>query len=299
MKKGEKTVERSSRGKRFTDKEKSLYAGCGTADLKTHLDVLTGVCRMIDQCAQERPAFHAMLNLIGKSVEFSRASLFLLDKSRNQMEEVASVGKKVDLIDFIRFDTGLGLSAWVAKEKRPILLSNLRHKRSGEGIKSFLTIPLILNDELFGVMNFGHIGAHAFDPQDVNFLTMISLPVTLSLERMVYHSEVRRLNKDLEQAREHTQELQEKISQMERTITTPQLLEELNQKIRNPLSTIVENAEFLLSSFSPGQDDKSAQQFKKSFNLQFKRGLKEIKNEVYQISKATDRVLKRGLSPSI
>ena len=210
------------------------------------------------------------------------------------MEEVASVGKKVDLIDFVRFNQGLGLSAWVASEKRPILLSNLRRKRSGEGVKSFLAIPLLLNGELFGVMNFGHIKAHAFEPEEVNFLTLASLPITFSLERMFYHREIERLNKDFACAREHTRELQDKIRQMENMIPTSQLLESLSEKIKTPLSGISENAVFLLNSFSARQDDRYSTRLKKDFDLQFKRGLREIKNEVNQITKATERLLKRG-----
>jgi len=296
MKKSKKGIKKNSRAKGFVEKQKHSHAELSPENLKANFEVLTGICKMMGESTGEKQVFERMLNLIGKSVEFSRASLFLLNKSNNQMEEVASVGKKVDLIDFVRFDAGLGLSAWVAKEKRPILLSNLRRKRSGEGIKSFLTIPLVLNGELFGVMNFGHIRAHVFEPEDVKFLTSASLPVTLSLERMFYHSKTVKLENELEQTREHTKQLQMRISQMESVIPTPQLLENLNEKIKTPLSSIVENAEFLLNSFSLQQNEKSFPQSKKDFSVQFKRGLREIKNEVNLITKTTERLLQRNLT---
>ncbi len=215
------------------------------------------------------------------------------------MEEIASIGKRVDLIDFVRFDAGLGLSAWVAKEKRPILLSHLRRKRSGEGIKSFLSIPLILNGELFGVMNFGHIKENSFEPEEVKFLTLVSLPVTMSLERMFYYSEIEKLNQELRHTRDLIPQFQLKINQMESMVPTPQLLENLNEKIKTPLSSIVENAEFLLNSFASRSDDPPSLQMKKEFNLQFKRGLREIKNEVNQINRITEKLLKRGLTLTI
>lgn len=296
MKKIKKGIKKNSRSKRSIEKQRHLHTELSPENLKANFEVLTSICKMMEQSTGEKQVFERMLNLIGKSVEFSRASLFLLNKGDNQMEEVASVGKKVDLIDFVRFDAGLGLSAWVAKEKRPILLSNLRRKRSGEGIKSFLTIPLVLNGELFGVMNFGHIKAHAFEPEDVKFLTLASLPVTLSLERMSYHSKTEKLESELEQAREHATQLQMKISQMESVVPTPQLLENLNEKIKTPLSSIAENAEFLLNSFSLRLSEKSFSQSKKDFNLHFKRGLREIKSEVNQITQATEKLLKRSFT---
>jgi len=289
-----KKNKQTSQSKRVVERQK--HCNTDTPDLKTSFEVLTGICRMMEQSTGGKEVFERMLNLIGKSVEFSRASLFLLNKSKNQMEEIASIGKKVDLIDFVRFDAGLGLSAWVAKEKRPILLSNLRRKRSGEGIKSFLSIPLILNGELFGVMNFGHIKEHSFEPEEVKFLTLVSLPVTLSLERMFYYSETEKLTQELKQTRDLIPQFQLKINQMESMVPTPQLLENLNEKIKTPLSSIVENAEFLLNSFASRHDDQPSPHLKKEFNFQFKRGLKEIKNEVNQINRVTEKLLKRGVT---
>ncbi len=276
-----------------TQRQKSLRVGTSQDTLKANFEVLTGVCGVIAQSTEQTKIFEKMLNLIGKAVEFSCASLFLLDKDQNQMREVASVGKRVDLIDFVRFDTGAGFSAWVAKEKRPVLLPNLHRKRGKEGIKSFLALPLILNGELFGVMNLSHIRPHAFGPEDVNFLNLVSIPVTLGLERMFYHSEVKKLQHHLQQMREHSRELEEKIARLEDMIPTPQLLERLNQKIQPPLSSIAENAQFLLESLSIQQEEKSRQKSKK-IDLQFKRGLRQIKNEVNQIARTTERVLKRG-----
>ena len=293
MRKSKSKTKRSARPIKFSKKQKSLYADWNLESTKSGFNVLTGICRMIEQSTGERKVFEGVLNLIGKSVEFSQASLFLLDKRKNQMEEVASVGRKVDLIDFVRFDSGMGISAWVAQEKRPILLSNLHRKRRGDRIKSFLAIPLILNGELFGVMNLSHIRAHAFEPEDVEFLSLISAPVTLSLERMFYHSELEGLRKDLQQAREHSKQLEEKIIRMESMIPTPQLLENLNSKIKTPLFSIAENAQFLLDSFSPRQDQK-ASRLSKNLDLEFKRGLKQIKNEVNQITRATERLLRRS-----
>jgi transcriptional regulator with GAF, ATPase, and Fis domain len=298
MKKSKKGNRNANWSAKYIEAPKYLHIDSSLEDLKTKLEVLADICKMIGESTGEKKVFERMLNLIGKSVEFSRASLFLLDKSKNQMEEVTSVGKKVDLIDFVKFDAGLGLSAWVAQEKRPIFLSNLHRKRNGEGVKSFLTVPLILNGELFGVMNFGHIRAHAFEPEDIKFLSLVSLPVTLGLERMFYHAEKERLKTELNQTKEHLRELQGKITWMESVIPTPQLLENLNERIKAPLSIIVGNAESLLNSFSSRQEDKLSRQSKKGLNLDFKRGLREIKNEVNQITKATEKLLKRSFTLS-
>jgi transcriptional regulator with GAF, ATPase, and Fis domain len=272
---------------------KPSYSNQDVDVLKTNLDVATGVCKMIGRSVRGREGFEGMLNLIGKSVEFSHASLFLLDREAGQMREVASVGKKVDLIDFVRFEAGAGLSSWVAKEKRPIVLSNLHRRRGGEKIKSFLAMPLILDQEVFGVMNLCHVMAQAFEQHDVQFLTLISHPVALCLERAFYHSEVERLGGELEQARERSAELEEDVARMEQEIPTSQLFENMKQKITTPLGSVAENARFLLESFSTRQSQKSPKSNKRR-DFELKRGLREIKNEVNQITRATEKLVRRN-----
>ncbi len=286
---------KTSRSRRLCAKSRRQIKEENSETLKLNLEVLTGICRMLSQPANAGQHFERILHQIGKAVEFSRASLFLLNQRKQQMEEIASIGKKVDLIESIRFDAGVGLSAWVASEKRPILLSNLRRKKGGEGIRSFITIPCLLNGELFGVMNFGHIKAYAFDPQDVEFLTLASLPVTLSLERMFYHSEAKRLENELNQTKEQNRELVEKIGRLQTAIPTNQFLENLNEKIKTPLSSIGGNAEFLLNSFSSHSPDKSTSCSQKEINAQFKRGLREIKSEVNQITKVTEKLFRKSI----
>jgi transcriptional regulator with GAF, ATPase, and Fis domain len=294
MKKRSKTVtKKTSKSARARAGQKSLQAEQKLENLKINYEVMSGTCEMIEQCSKEKKVFERMLNLIGKAVECSQASLFLLDKKTNRMEEVASVGRKVDLIDFVRFDKGKGLSAWVAKEKRPVLLSNLHRKRSGGTPRSFLAIPLTLNGEVFGVMNLSHTRAHAFEREEVKFLTRISVPVALSLERMFSRLELERLEKELRHEREQTAQLKEKLRHVESIIPTSRLLEGLNEKIRTPLSTIAENAQFLLNNLSTRQKEKSRQSGK-SFNHEFKRSLKEIKTEVNQVARTTEKLLKRS-----
>ena len=286
---------KTSRSRRLCVKSRRRIKEANGETRKLNLEVLTGICRMLSQSASEGQYFEKILHQIGKAVEFSRASLFLFNQRKQQMEEIASIGKKVDLIESIRFDAGVGLSAWVASEKRPILLSNLRRKKGGDRIRSFITIPCLLNGELFGVMNFGHIQAYAFDPQDVEFLTLASLPVTVCLEKMFYHSEAQRLEHELDQTKEQSRELMEKISRLQTAIPTDQFLENLNEKIKTPLSSIAGNAEFLLNSFSSHSPNKSMPYSQKEINAQLKRGLREIKSEVNQITKVTEKLFRKSI----
>ena len=284
-----KRSKRSKSEKSIRGRRGSSHLTNSLENLETDFRVLCEVCRLVKESSVEKKTCERILKLIGKSIEYSSANLFLLDKRKNQIEEVASVGKKVDLIDFVKFNIGSGFSAWVAMERRPVLLSNLRRKRFKNGIRSFLAVPLTLREELFGVVNLSHIKPDAFDPKDLEFLTLISSPIALGLERMFYHSEMEKRQKELEETKSYLRELQNEL--FEKRIPLSQLLGHLDRKIRSPLSAIAENAHFLLKSISSQNEQKSTPSIK-GFDQKFKRRLREITAEANQISKATEKLLK-------
>jgi transcriptional regulator with GAF, ATPase, and Fis domain len=260
-------------------------------DVKTNFEVLSEICRLIKESILDRKTCERTLKLIGKSIEYSSASLFGLDKRRKQIEELASVGKKVDLIDFVKFNIGSGFSAWVAMEKRPVLLSNLRRKRNKNGIRSFLSVPLTLKEELFGVINLSHIRPDAFGPKDLEFLNSISSPIALALERMFYYSEIEKKQMELEETKSFLKELQSELLGNEKKASLSQLLGQLDRKIKSPLSAIAENAKFLLESVSSRGEPRSAGSIR-SLDHKSKRRLREIASQVNQISKTAEKLLK-------
>jgi hypothetical protein len=272
-------------------RRETLHLPDSLENLKTDFQVLCEVCRLVRESSLDKQTCEKILKLIGKSIEYSSASLFLLDKGKNQIEEVASVGKKVDLIDFVKFNIGSGFSAWVAMEKRPILLSNLHRRRFQNGIRSFLSVPLVLREELFGVINLSHIKPNTFGPRDLKFLTEISSPIALGLERMFYYSKMEKRQKELEETKSYLKELQDELLKSEKRIPLPQLLGHLDQKIKNPLSAIAENAQFLLKSIS-SRDEQEPSHSIKRFDQKFKRRLREITTGANQISKVTEKLLR-------
>lgn len=283
---------KGSRGQKSNSGRRRLSRpGHPWEELETDFQVLSEVCRLIREASLEKRTCEGILKLVGKSVEYSSASFFWLNKRENQTEELASVGKKVDLIDFVKFNTGLGFSAWVAMEKRPILLSNLHKKRFKNGIRSFLSIPLTLGEELLGVINLSHIKPNAFGPKDLKFLTSVSGPIALGLERMFYYSEMEKRQKELEETRSCLREIQNELLKSEDKVTLSQILGHLDRKIKSPLSGIAENAQFLLDSMSSQNEPKSTSSVR-SLKQKFKKRLREITTEANQISKAAEKLLK-------
>ncbi|MCJ7507305.1 MAG: GAF domain-containing protein, partial [candidate division Zixibacteria bacterium] len=225
--------------------------------------------------------FEKMLKLMGRCVEYSSASLFLVNRQSGQLDNVAYVGKRVDLIDFVKFDMGQGFSAYVAKEKRPIFISHLHRKshNSKNSIHSFVSIPLMIKNELVGVLNLSHIRDDAYTKSDLDFLTIFAGQVSIFIERMLYQSELDKKDKELEKAQNLLRETRERSVDTEKLSAISQVATSINHEINNPLAVIAGNTQYLLMTM-------------KNVSPNVKKRLKAIDNEVNQISQVTRKLLK-------
>ena len=105
-----------------------------------------------------------LVELVRESVEYDWISCFKVDLFSGELSEVALQEKGFNLIESIRFDAGNGLSAWVAKQQRPVLLSAVHKSQRfrSNPVKSFICCPVIRNGETIGVLNLGHSRVNAY-----------------------------------------------------------------------------------------------------------------------------------------
>lgn len=108
--------------------------------------------------------FSDALNLLRETVDFCGASIFVLDPATGMVRCVAEHGEGAAFIDRINFENGAGLTAWVAQRRRLVHLPNIhRGSRHGQApIRSYLSMPIYLDDEVVGVVNVAHLAPNAF-----------------------------------------------------------------------------------------------------------------------------------------
>ena len=190
-------------------------------------------------------------------MDFEFAALFIYEDQLKKLKLVASKGHAVDLIQPVSFDMGNGLSAWVAKQKRPILLSELHRGKSmiKQPVRSFLSIPLLLNDRLIGVMNFGHTRAGTFDKHSLQVLSIAAGQLSVIIERALYFKQLAQTNKELEEKNRELKLTQKALLEHERLAAIGEVAVTVNHEINNPLTIIIGNAELLLRDLS-GADRK-------------------------------------------
>ncbi len=109
------------------------------------------------------------LDLLAEQIEFESASLYVLVRRKRKLQKMCDLGGGVNFIDSVRFENGSGLSAWVAKKQKPIYLSDIhRGSRHGQApIRSYLSMPIVADENVIGVLNLAHTKAAAFERREM------------------------------------------------------------------------------------------------------------------------------------
>ncbi len=212
------------------------------------LEVLFKISQVISSCSSPGSTYDSVLDLLEELVDFDFGALFIFGEQDGRLNLVASKGHAVDLIQPVSFDMGNGLSAWVAKQKRPILLSKLHRGRSETEnlVRSFISIPLMLSERVVGVMNFGHHTAGAFTRHHLRLLTIAAGQLSVIIERTIYFQELAEKNVQLKETNRTLEQTRQTLVEQERLAAVGEVAVTVNHEINNPLTVIIGNAELLL-----------------------------------------------------
>jgi diguanylate cyclase (GGDEF)-like protein len=158
-------------------------------------EILYEVARLTQTCREREPLFERLLDLVQQAIPFEHATLFLVDRGSKKLSVVAQKGQVIDLIGGVEFDFGEGFSSWVAKQQKPVLLTELHRGRrtSGVTVGSFLSVPLSVQGELIGVLNLSHPRPKAFGEDDLRMLILVAGQAAAAIQRFLMYEEMSRL----------------------------------------------------------------------------------------------------------
>lgn len=225
----------------------------GQISLRDELKSLYEISSLVQESPVDDSSFEEILKQLGNLIDYRSASLFIISGESGKLEEICTIGRTVDLIDFVNFNMGSGISAWVAQKKRHIVLNNLRKSRGGTHTKSFLSVPVVLAAEVTGVINLAHDEPDSFTKSDAEIVRIVSTSIALLIERIAHKKSESKLQKEVESLSEKLTLTREKLVEFEKLHSSGEVAEALNKKIKNPLAIIAGNAQFLLMTMkNPG-----------------------------------------------
>jgi len=158
-------------------------------------EVLSELSAIAQRGGASADAFTAALTQLQRAVPFENATLFVLDRDSGNLAEAATLGEPIDLIGHVRFARGTGFSSWVAQSKKPVLLNDLHREGGSEAptVRSFLSVPVMVQGDLVGVVNLSHSRPGAFDEESASRVALMMLPVSAMVIRVVLLREAERL----------------------------------------------------------------------------------------------------------
>ena len=123
------------------------------------------------------------------SVEVS--SLYLLDRREGILRLVATNGLNRKFIGKATLRSGEGITGWVANARVPLAARDVRADPRFKWIRgvdeerftSMLSVPLLIHDEIVGVMNVQSVAERAWDKEEIGYLQTIANQVAGIIEK--------------------------------------------------------------------------------------------------------------------
>ena len=142
-----------------------------------------------------------LLPRIRSILEADTCAVLLLDRETNELVARAAVGLEEEVEQGVRIPVGRGFAGRVAADRKPVILDDVDHADvlnpilRQKGIKSLLGVPLLVGDEVTGVLHVGVLRKRLFTTDDVDMLELVASRVALAIERARLHEEVRMLDR--------------------------------------------------------------------------------------------------------
>jgi len=254
-----------------------------------NVEFLREIVSIIQKGLGSDETFGAIFDLLEKSVPFDSATLYLYHQKADRLEIIHQKGEEiVDLAQEIPFDRGNGISSWVSKQKKPIILQSLVKSRSGKEhrFSSFVSMPLWVGDKLVGVLNIGHQEPDVYKRIEISDYEIISSQISIILDKIILQKQLREHNILLKEALSKLKRAQKQLIEKERLAAIGEVVITVNHEINNPLTSIIGLAEILELAFQTGKHEK------------VREGLRGILKEANRIRKVTHKLAEISSSES-
>ena len=142
-----------------------------------------------------------ILTIIRDFFQLQNGAVLLLDKKRRELQVRAHLGRSNLDIGYT-IPQGAGLTWAAAAAKRPVYAADVtkdpRYLEKVMETRSEVAIPLLVRDEVVGVLDFQSEQLDYFDPEMIDLLTLFSTQASLALENARLYSMERRRAEQLE-----------------------------------------------------------------------------------------------------
>ena len=142
--------------------------------------------------------FTRILSTVRDYFRMPSGAIFLVDRDTGELYVRSSFGREAEELGLkLRIPLGSGITGSAARLKRPLYIPDVsKEPRYIEGFantRSELAIPLLVRDEVVGVLDFQSDDVNGFDNETVDLLTLFSTQASIAIQNAeLYTLEQRR-----------------------------------------------------------------------------------------------------------
>ncbi|MDA0709958.1 MAG: GAF domain-containing protein, partial [bacterium] len=292
------------------------------------LSVVRRIGETLKYTRDPRKVFEVIIDTIIDETSAENCSLMLLNRETNELHTRAARGQQDAEISFYHiasgtrsFKLGEGIAGWVAQYGEPIAITNIEAAEvvrlfpeldatgnpvvipelpdvprfvtgTAHSIGSMLCLPLVIDNEVVGVVNMSHPLPEAFSSEDSQLMTIITDQVAIALNNVqifddlqqqsaFLEDEVGRATEELRRANDELtlayDEIQ-KSSQMK-----SQFLAHMSHELRTPLNAVIGFSEILEDKTFGDLNERQSRYIHNI--LTSSRHLLELINEILDLAK--------------
>lgn len=172
----------------MNDELEQLRARCA------RLELLNQVGHVIHSTLDAQEALQLILREAVRLMRAASGSVVLVNPTSRFVEIHASYGLPPELAD-CRLPVGVGITGWVARTGKPACVGDVRqdprYVRLRAEVRSELAVPLLLNNEVRGVLNVDADRTDAFTPEDQTLLQELALQAARVIQNTWLYEQLR------------------------------------------------------------------------------------------------------------
>jgi GAF domain-containing protein len=155
------------------------------------LQGLQDIDRLISSTADFERMLHSILEVSLKLVDAECGNIALMDKKLGQLLPKACYPPESILTEQYH----QGLTAWVARQRKTIRIRDLtrtawRNVYQDIEVRSELAVPILVREEVVGVINMGSSAVGAFTEEDESLLDILATQTAVAIQMTRYYQEL-------------------------------------------------------------------------------------------------------------
>jgi len=198
---------------------------------------------------QTDDVYSQIFSMLHENIPFDAGTLYLFDFDEKKLKKVHTYKQDVEILTGLHVDYGDGLSGWSAESAQTIMIADRTKKKSynpDTDFASFMSIPILHNSKLYGVINLGSFTKNSFLKSHVNIIESGSSILSMIIEHQSHIKKFNTLklayNKSVEQQKVLQEQFISESTAEKFSIETANVIHGIN----NSLSIILGNLQCLL-----------------------------------------------------